>query len=73
MDIAVIGAGGSVGRQVAQLIVSERLLETTQKLILVDSPEGVGANSLFGFAVDLMDAYAEICPRIEVVLKQEEV
>lgn len=73
MNIAVIGAGGSVGRMVAQMIVAERLLECDQRLILVGNPEGASARSLFGFAVDLMDAYAEICPQIDVALGPEEV
>jgi malate dehydrogenase len=73
MDIAVIGAGGSVGREITQMIVSERLLACDQRLILVGNPEGASAKSLFGFAVDLMDAYAEIYPQIDVALAPEEV
>jgi malate dehydrogenase len=73
MDIAVIGAGGSVGRAIVQMIVSERLLSCDQRLVLVGNPEGQSARSLPGFAVDLTDAYAEIVPRIEVVLAPEEV
>lgn len=68
MDIAVIGAGGSVGRQIAQMIISDRLLEKDQRLILVGNPEGASGRSVFGFAVDLMDAYAEIGPQIDVTL-----
>ena len=71
MDIAVIGAGGSVGRQIAQMIVSERLLEKDEHLLLVGNPEGKSAKSVFGFAVDLTDAYAEISPRIDVTLSPE--
>ena len=71
MVIAVIGAGGSVGRVIAQMIVSERLLACDQRLILVGNPEGASASSLPGYAVDLMDAYAEITPQIEVVLAPE--
>ncbi len=73
MDIAVIGAGGSVGRAVARMIVAERLLQCDQRLVLVGNPQGASAKSLFGFAVDLMDAYAEIAPQIEVVLAPEEI
>ena len=53
MNIAVIGAGGSVGRQIAQMIVSERLLEKDQRLVLVGNREGTSAKSVFGFTVDL--------------------
>lgn len=73
MDIAVIGAGGSVGRQIAQTIVSERLMEKDERLLLVGNPEGSSARSVFGFAVDLTDAYAEISPRIEVTLSLDEI
>ncbi|UCE19035.1 MAG: malate dehydrogenase [Gemmatimonadota bacterium] len=73
MDIAVIGAGGSVGRQIAHMIVSERLLEKDERLILVGNPEGSSAKSVFGFAVDLTDAYADISPRIEVTLSPDEI
>lgn len=73
MHITIIGAGGSVGRAVAQFIVAERFLQCEEKLILVGNPEGKSAKSLYGFGVDLMDAYAEICPQIEVVFRPEEV
>jgi malate dehydrogenase len=73
MDITVIGAGGSVGRTITQMLVAERLLSCEQRLILVGNPEGSSARSLFGFVVDLQDAYAEIAPQIEVVLSPEAV
>lgn len=68
MDIVVIGAGGSVGQELAEQIVAQRLLEKEQRLVLVGNPQGRSRTLLYGLAVDLMDAYAEICPRIEVVL-----
>ncbi len=73
MDIAIIGAGGSVGRTVAQLIVEERLLQCDERLVLVGNPKGASAKSLYGFAVDLMDGYAEICPKIEVAMSVEDI
>jgi malate dehydrogenase len=73
MDIAVIGAGGSVGRAIVQMIVSERLLACDQRLVLVGNAKGASASSLPGYAVDLMDAYAEITPQIDVVLAPEEI
>ena len=72
MDIAVIGAGGDVGKAVCLLIVSERLLDREERLVLVGNPEGASGRSLYGFAVDLMDGFAENCPKIEVVLKPDE-
>ena len=72
MDIAVIGACGDVGRQIVQHIVVERLLQCGQRLVLVGNAEGASAKSVHGLAADLIDAYAEICPRIEIVLDPEE-
>jgi len=73
MNIAIIGAGGAVGRQIAQMIVSERIIERDQRLLLVGNAQGESAKSLPGFAVDLRDAYAEICPQIDTVFTPEEV
>ena len=68
MNLAIIGACGDVGRQIAQHVVVERLLECDQRLVLVGNPDGASARSAFGLATDLTDAYAEICPAIEIVL-----
>ncbi|MCK5827787.1 lactate dehydrogenase [Candidatus Bipolaricaulota bacterium] len=68
MNIAVIGACGDVGRQIAQQIVVERLLDHDERLVLVGNAKGTSARSAYGLAADLTDAYAEISPRIEVVL-----
>jgi len=69
MNIGIIGAGGSIGRQIAQTVVAERMLSCDERLILCGNPEGASAKSLYGFAVDLMDAYAETCPAIDVVFE----
>ena len=66
MDITVIGAGGDVGRVITQLIIAERLLDREQHLTLVGNPEGTSRIHLPGFAVDLLDAYAGLCPHIHV-------
>ena len=68
MDIAVIGPCGDVGRQIAQQIVVERLLMPDERLVLVGNPSGSSARSAHGLAADLLDAYSEVAPRIEVVL-----
>lgn len=73
MNIAIIGAGGSIGRVITQMIVSERLLQCAERLTLVGNPEGASGRSLYGFAVDLMDAYAEICPAVDVVLSPDRI
>ena len=73
MNIAVIGAGGGIGREITQTIVSEHLLQHDQTLTLVGNPEGNSSRSLYGYSVDLMDAYAEICPNIEVVFSPDDI
>ncbi|MFC2079746.1 hypothetical protein ACFLSZ_07170, partial [Candidatus Bipolaricaulota bacterium] len=56
MDIAVIGACGDVGCQIAQQIDLERLLDRDQRLILVGNSHGASARSAYGLAADLTDA-----------------
>jgi malate dehydrogenase len=73
MNIAVIGACGDVGRQIAQQIVSERLLDRDERLVLVGNANGASARSAYGLAADLTDAYAEIRPMIEVVLDPSDI
>ena len=73
MEIAVIGASGDVGRQIAQQVVVERLLDRDQRLVLVGNAAGNSARSTFGLAADLTDAYGGIVPRIEVELDPKHV
>jgi len=67
MNIAVIGPCGSVGRQIVQQVVVERLLQCDQRLTLVANADGSSAASVYGLASDLHDAYSEICPDIEIL------
>ncbi len=73
MNIAVIGASGSIGSEVARQIVSTRLLENNEQLQLVGRTEGTSSKALYGLSTDLQDAYAEICPIIEVTLNKEDI
>ncbi|WP_417912721.1 malate dehydrogenase [Candidatus Electronema sp. TJ] len=73
MDIAVIGAGGAVGRVLTQLLISERLLDRERHLLLAGNPSGKSRKQLLGFAVDLLDAYAGLCPHLHVVFTPEEI
>ena len=72
MTLAVIGASGSIGRAITHMIVAERLLDSRHTLMLVGNEAGKSAKSLYGLSEDIRDAYAEICPQIEVVLNEEE-
>jgi malate dehydrogenase len=71
VNIAVIGAAGSVGREIARQIVADRMLDRDQTLQLVGNPKGASERRLHGLAADFVDAYAEICPKMEVVLDPE--
>ena len=48
MNIAVIGACGDVGRQISQQIVSERILDHDERLVLVGNADGASARSAHG-------------------------
>jgi malate dehydrogenase len=73
MNIAVIGASGSIGSEVARQIVSTRLLENNERLQLVGRMGGASSKTLYGLSTDLQDAYAEICPIVEVTLNKEDI
>lgn len=73
MDIAIIGANGDVGRQLAVQIVAHRLLSPRSRLQLVGRRDGASHRALHGLRADLYDAFAEITPEIDVALAPEEV
>ena len=73
MDVSIIGAGGDVGRQVAVHLIAERVVVSTQRLQLVGHKQGKSSQSLFGLRADLLDAYAETSPEIDIVLKPEDI
>ncbi len=72
MDIAIIGAGGTIGRQIAIALVQERVLPPTSRLQLIGHAGGESARTLHGFAADLADAYAEVLPEIDVAFSPDE-
>lgn len=73
MDIAIIGANGDVGRQLAVQIVAHQLLTPRARLQLVGRRDGPSHRALHGLRADLYDAFAEITPEIDVALAPEEV
>ncbi|MBD3610424.1 MAG: lactate dehydrogenase [Gammaproteobacteria bacterium] len=73
MDISIIGASGDVGRQVAIQLIAEQVIAPSQRLQLVGREEGKSAQSLFGLRADLLDAYAETSPEIDVALSPHEI
>jgi len=73
VDVSIIGASGDVGRQIAVQLIAEQVVQSTQRLQLVGRASGKSAQSLYGLRADLLDAYAEISPEIDVALSPEEV
>jgi malate dehydrogenase len=73
MDVSIIGAGGDCGRQVAIQLLAERVLSPSERLQLVGREGGSSAHTLYGLASDLVDAYAEAAPEIDVALRPEEI
>ena len=72
-EIAVIGATGDVGRAIVAEAIHERVLPPTARLQLVGRADGRNAGKLLGLVSDLTDAYAEVAPKLEVVLEPEQV
>jgi malate dehydrogenase len=73
MDVAVLGATGDTGRQVCTQLVERRVLPTSSRLQLVGRLDGGSARATHGLRADLIDAYDEHAPMIDVALSPEDV
>lgn len=73
MDVAVLGATGDVGRQVCTQLVERQVLPTTSRLQLVGRPDGSSARAVHGLRADLVDAYDEHAPLLDVALDPADV
>jgi len=73
VDVAVLGATGDVGRQVCAQLIERRVLPTTSRLQLVGRPGGSSGRASFGLRADLIDAYDEHAPLIDVALDPADV
>ena len=73
MDVAVLGATGDVGRQVCTQLVERRILPTTSRLQLVGRPDGASGRAVHGLRADLVDAYDEHAPLIDVAHSPDDV
>lgn len=71
MDVSIVGAGGDIGREVAIGLIQDRIMGRDELLQLVGRREGRSGTLLHGFVSDLLDAYSENSPRLEVVLEPE--
>lgn len=65
-DIAIIGAAGSCGRQLAAQLLDEHVMDPSARLQLVGHHGGVSETELHGLRADLRDAFADDAPTIEI-------
>lgn len=73
MDVAVLGATGDVGRQICTQLVERQVLPTTSRLQLVGRPGGASGRAVHGLRTDLVDAYDEHAPVLDVALDPADV
>lgn len=73
MDIAVIGAPGSVGRAVCMQLLSTGVVGPGERLQLVGRRGGSSELGIYGLRIDLLDAYASRGPWIETVLDGDQI
>ena len=69
----MLGATGDVGRQVCTQLIERRVLPTTSRLQLVGRPHGASARAAHGLRADLIDAFDEHAPLIDVALDPRDV
>lgn len=69
MDVAVIGAAGSVGRAVCMQLLATGVVGPGERLQLVGRRGGASETGVFGLRIDLLDAYGLQAPEIEAVLQ----
>ena len=65
-NLAIIGATGSCGRQVAAQLLDRGILPTDGSLHLIGHAGGAHESELWGLRADLLDAFSDRAPRIEV-------
>lgn len=73
MDVAVIGASGSVGRAVCMQLLATDVVSSGERLQLVGRRGGHSEIGIFGQRIDLLDAFANHGAIIETVLDSEEI
>lgn len=66
-NVAIIGAAGACGRQLAVALLERRMLPRTATLQLVGHRGGASETALHGLRADLRDAFADHAPTIELV------
>lgn len=66
MDVAIIGATGHCGRQVAAQLIERSLLPETVTIHLIGHAGGAHESQLWGLRADLRDAFADQAPEIAI-------
>ena len=66
MKLAIIGATGSCGRQVAAQLLEREIIPSEGALHLIGHAGGAHESELWGLRADLHDAFADRAPRIEI-------
>jgi len=72
-NVAIVGAAGSCGRQLAVQLLDRQILSPDARLQLVAHHGGVSEFETHGLRVDLRDAFADIAPTIELIDQPEQV
>lgn len=67
LSVAIVGAAGSCGRQLAVAMLERRMLAPDERLQLVGHRGGASEHELHGLRADLRDAFADHAPTIELV------
>lgn len=70
-DVAIIGAAGSCGRQLAMQLLSRQTLPPYSRLQLVARRGGESEVEILGLKTDLRDAFADTAPHIELIDRPE--
>ena len=68
MNVAVIGAAGGCGRQLAVQLLDRHILPQSARLQLVGHRGGRSEDELWGLLSDLEDAFGDSAPTIELVV-----
>ena len=73
MDISVLGASGTIGRQIVIALVQRGTLSPVSRLQMVGRRGGASEQTLMGLKQDLLDAYEEQAPELDVALSADDV
>jgi len=73
MDVAVIGAAGSCGRQLVVQLLDRHILPESARLQLVGHRGGRSEDELWGLLSDLEDAFGDNAPTIELAVDPQAV